>query len=107
MIKIINGRRYNTDTATSVFFRDNGHFVADFSHRSKQLFRTKNGVWFIHHQGGAMSDMAQYYGKNLGGSESIEPIDDEDAFGFLQSHSDDDDAQAAIVTYFADRVIDA
>ena len=107
MIKIIEGRRYNTDTATRIFFRDNGHFANDFSFRSKQLFRTKNGGWFLHHAGGAMSDMKKFYGKNLGGSESIEPIDDDDAFGFLQSHSDDDDAQAAIATYFADRVIDA
>ena len=107
MIKIINGKRYSTDKATSIFFHDNGHYANDFSHRSKQLFRTQSGAWFVHHSGGAFSDMAKMYGSNRGGSESIEPVNDDDAFGFLQAHSDDDDAQAAIATYFADRVTDA
>lgn len=108
MIKVINGKRYNTETADMVFRYWNGMPQSDFRYRYKDLYRTRNGAWFIHHDGGAMTDMAVSVGGNGSGwSEEIEPVSEDDAFGFLQAHSDDPDALAAIDKHFADRVQDA
>lgn len=108
MIRVIDGKRYNTETAELVYKYENRYNYSDFHYRSKTLYRTQKGAWFIHHYGGALTDMAVAVGSNgTGGSADIEPLDDEDAFGFLQAHSDEDDALEAIEKYFADRVQDA
>lgn len=108
MIKIIDGKRYNTETAELLYCHDNGHYANDFRCRTKMLYRTSSGAFFIHHEGGAMTDMAVSVGNNgTGGSENIEAVIADDAYGFLQAHSDDSDAQESIDQYFADRVVDA
>lgn len=108
MIKVIDGKRYNTETAELVFEYSNGLPLSDFRYRSKVLYCTAKGNWFIHHVGGAMTDMAVSVGNNgRGGSEDIEPVDAEDAFGFLQAHSDDQQALEGIEKYFAFRVEEA
>jgi hypothetical protein len=107
MIKVIDGKRYNTATSEDVFGYWNGLSTSDFGYRTKHLYRTKNAAWFLHHDGGAMSDMSVSVRGGRSGSEDIEPVSDDDAFGFLQAHSDERDAQKAIETYFADRVTEA
>jgi len=108
MIKVIEGKRYNTEKATEVYGYWNGVGYGDFRYRCKTLYITQNGAWFLHHVGGALTDMAVSVGNNgTGGSEDIEPIDAGDAFGFLQAHSDESDAAGAIDKYLADRVVDA
>jgi len=107
MIKVIDGKRYNTETAELIFTRWNGYPRSDFKFRAKQLFRTKNGAWFMFHEGGAMSDMATSHGNSRGWGEDIEPVNDDDAYGFLESHSDEKQASEAIEKYFSDRIVDA
>ena len=108
MIRVIDGKRYNTETAEQVVYWDNGHYAGDFKLRQKTLYRTAKGNWFIHHVGGALTDMAVTVGSNgYGGSSDIEPLTDQDAFAFLESRSDQDDAREAIEKYFADQVEDA
>jgi len=83
MKKVINGKVYDTKTAELVHEWSNGHFTNDFQYRSKDLYRTSKGNWFIHHEGGAMTDMAQSCGNNsVCGSSDIEPISERDALGF-------------------------
>ena len=107
MIKIIDGKRYNTETAKRVYEWCNSYLPGDFKHRSKDLYRTQKGAWFLLHYGGALTDMAISVQGGTGGSSDIEPISDGDAFGFLQAHSDDSDAAKALETYFGDRIEDA
>ena len=108
MITVINGKRYNTETADRIYEHWNGCNSGDFRYRTKTLYRTAKGAWFIHHVGGAMSDMSVPVGSNgRGGSERIEPVDNDDAFGLLQAHSDESEAQEAIDKHFAERVVDA
>ena len=108
MIQVVDGKKYNTKTATEVFERSNCDDVTNFRYRQKTLYRTKNGAWFIYHQGGPMTDMAVSTPDNtIEGSSNIEPVSDDDAFGFLQAHSEYRAALAAIEHYFADRVVDA
>lgn len=107
MIKVIDGKRYNTDTAEMVYQWTNGYFPTDFNYRSKTLYRTERGAWFIHHKGGANTDMARQAGNSYSGGEDIEPITEDEAYEFLERHSGDEDAAEALEAYFADRLEDA
>lgn len=107
MIRIIDGKRYNTATAEKVFGYWNGYSSSDFKYRTKDLYRTEKGAWFLHHEGGPLSDMAVSRGNGRMGSETIEVIDENDAFKFLQAHSDNAEALAAIEKYFSTSIVDA
>lgn len=108
MIQVIDGKRYNTDKAELIYKYCNGKFVSDFRYRSKTLYLTKSGNWFMHHVGGAMTDMAVSVGSNgTGGSESIEPIDADDVYAFLEAHSDESKAVEALEKHFAAKIVDA
>lgn len=104
MKKVINGKVYDTEKAKLVHEWNNGNMPGDFKYREKKLYRTKKGNWFLHHVGGAMTDMAKPVGNNnTSGSESIETISEEDAIGFLESHGGDE----VILNYFPERVEEA
>lgn len=107
MVKVINGKRYNTDTAEEIYCHGNGRSYRDFGYRYKTLYRTKSGAWFLHHEGGAMTDMATRCGNSYSGGADIEAISEDDAYKFLEAHSDSDKAAKAISERFGDRVTDA
>lgn len=107
MIKIIDSKRYNTETATEIFHHETGIY-GDFNYRGMTLYLTKQGAWFIHHVGGALTDMAEETGDNsLSGSSDIEPLDKDEAYKFLEEHSADEEAQQAIEKYFSEKVTEA
>jgi hypothetical protein len=89
--RVINGKLYDTETAESLHFWSNGRTLTDFSYRSKELFRTKKGAYFIHHVGGPMTDMAKPVDSNTRtGGEDIEPITEKEAIKFLEKHDGTD-----------------
>ncbi|KYC65207.1 hypothetical protein [Heyndrickxia coagulans] len=107
MIKVIDGKRYNTDTAEEVYSHYTGQY-GDFDYRERTLYRTKAGAWFMYHAGGALTDMAVVTsGNDRTGSTAIEPVSDDQAYAFLERHSADDEALAVLERYFGDRVQDA
>lgn len=103
MRKIINGKRYDTETAELIHPWSNRRSRTDFRRRDKDLYRTPRGRWFLHHFGGPMTDCAERVGDNFGYGQQIEPVSEEDAYRFLESHG----GEAVIETHFADRVEDA
>jgi len=104
MRKIIDGKRYDTDTAECVHAWDNGRYSSDFRVRKKTLYRTQKGSWFIHHYGGPMTDMAVPVGSSgMGGSSDIEPVTEDDARRFLETHAGVD----ALEKWFAEAIEDA
>lgn len=56
MKKIINGKMYNTETATELGNFWNGLSTNDFRNLSETLYRKKNGEFFLYGQGGAMTE---------------------------------------------------
>lgn len=52
MKKIINGKMYNTETATELGDFWNGLSTSDFRNLSETLYRKKNGEFFLYGQGG-------------------------------------------------------
>ena len=101
MIKIIDKKRYNTETAELLCAYTNGYFCNDLNYRSQDLYRTSKGAFFMHHEGGAMSDMGQSCGTNsVCGSEDIELLSEIEARCFLEKHSKQRDAQESLSKYF-------
>lgn len=103
-IRIINGKRYNTETATEVAHYWNGLGGNDFRNLNETLYRTPKGAWFLVGSGGAMTQYAQSCGNNsfCGGVNWVVFTDDE-AFEWLQKHEETTDLEE----YFADRIQDA
>ena len=104
MRQVIDHKLYDTTTAKRLHAWDNGHNPGDFHLREKTLYRTDKGVLFIHHEGGALTDMARKCGSNgTCGGEELEPVSREDAIRFLESHGGAD----VLLEEFADEIEEA
>ena len=105
MKAIIDGKRYNTETAEEVASWSNGCGYGDFNRCEESLYKTKSGAFFLHGSGGARSaySTSSEGGRTLGGGSAIRPMTREEAIGWLESH----DEPEAIEKHFADAVVDA
>lgn len=80
MNKVINGKRYNTESAEKVGEWDNGIYGRDFNRCSETLYRKRSGEFFLHGEGGALSKYRTYAGENnWGDGEEIMPMTDAEA----------------------------
>lgn len=83
MKKIIDGKVYNTKTAEEISC-DSFSTPGDFHYYCETLHRTKNGNYFFHGTGGAMSHYAQSLGNNTtGGGSRIWIVSEEKAVDWL------------------------
>lgn len=90
MKKIINGRRYDTETAKLV-----GHTSystpGDFNYWCEDLYLKRTGEFFIHGQGGPMSKYLERIGENEWGyGHEIRPISLERAQEWVEKYLDAD-----------------
>lgn len=79
MNKVINGKKYNTDTAKMLAQIDNRLLPNDFGYESETLYLTKSGNYFLHGKGHAKSKYGEWHGNNRGWGEKIIPLSDEAA----------------------------
>lgn len=86
--KVVNGKMHNTETAERVADWDNGRNGSDFAYCSETLYRTKNGAFFLHGAGGAMSSWCSSYGDRCGYGEDIVPLTDDEAKEWLAHHNE-------------------
>lgn len=95
MKKIINGRKYDTETATMLGEWANMSDYRDFSYFSETLYRKRNGEHFLHGEGNAASKYAESAGQNswTGGS-AIIPLSYESAQQWAVDHLDVDEYEA-------------
>ena len=85
--KIINGKMYNTETATEVAY--NGFsYPSDFHYFEETLYQKKTGEFFIYGEGGPLSHyrVAVDTGGWTGG-EDFRPISIEEAKTFVEKHA--------------------
>lgn len=88
MVKIINGRKYSTDTAKWI---GNGSYShpGDFDYWSEDLYRKKTGEFFIHGEGGARSRYSRQVEQNTwSGSSRIVPITIDEAKAWCEKYLD-------------------
>jgi len=64
MKKIINGKLYNTETATELGSYWNGYPHGDFSFVMETLYIKKTGEYFLHGEGGPLTEYCNYVGNN-------------------------------------------
>jgi hypothetical protein len=103
MVKVIDGKRYNTDTAVKIGENWNGLPPNDFNYCSENLYVTQNGNFFLCFNGGVMSKYSVSNGKTTTGNSGIIAMSKEDAFKFCQKN----DEIETMEEYFADMVEDA
>jgi hypothetical protein len=104
MQRVIDGKRYNTETATLVCGIDTGESRSDFRWEDTALYVTTRGAWFLAGEGHALSRWARAIpGGGSGPGEGIEPVDANHARGLLERHGRPSD----IEKYFGDEITDA
>lgn len=63
MKKIINGKKYDTDTAKEVGYSNNGLLSTDIDYIEETLYQKKTGEFFLYGEGGARTEYADYRGE--------------------------------------------
>lgn len=95
MKKIINGKKYDTETAEKIGSYSNGSNWRDFSHFEENLYRKRTGEFFLHGEGGPMTRYAESCGmNNWSGGEKIMPLGYEQAKKWAEEHMEADDYEA-------------
>lgn len=92
MKKIINGKRYDTETATEVAQQTWGHH-GDFARKEETLYKTKNGAWFLHGKGGPATEYAVFDGNTATGGQDITPMTQEQAQEWLENNGFTDEIE--------------
>ncbi len=78
--KIINGKLYNTETATLVGEWCNNNSTNDFKYCEENLYRKCTGEYFLYGEGGPLSKYSKSYGDNSWGyGYAITPLSEEEA----------------------------
>ena len=90
MKKIINGKSYNTDTATFI-----GEYAVgrdgDFAYFCERLYRTRKGQYFLYHEGGPNSKYGKWECGTGYWTKDIELLDEEEAKAWGEQYMDADE----------------
>lgn len=86
MKQIIEGKAYNTETAKLIGSHDNGHYSNDFRQKSEALYKTAKGNFFLHGEGGAMTEYGEDCGNSRGSGSKLIPMSEHAAFEWAQLH---------------------
>ena len=92
MKKIINGKRYDTDTANFIADTNSGGSRTDFSFWEEELYRKQTGEFFLYGTGGPMSKYSKSCGdNNWSGDEVIIPLSVDAAKRWAENYMDADE----------------
>lgn len=100
MKKIVNGKSYNTSTATEVCDIGNGLRKGDFKWDDSALYVTKKGAYFLAGEGGPSSRWAQEYSNMRIGGRGIRPLSKREALSLAEEHAPID----VIEEFFGDMI---
>jgi hypothetical protein len=88
MKKIICGKLYNTASATCVG-SDEYSYPGQLHYWCEDLYRKKNGEYFLYCEGGPASRYARFTGPNeRSGGETIVPMSVDEAKNWVEEHLD-------------------
>ena len=94
MKKVLNGKMYDTDTATKLASWCNMQDFSNFNYVDETLYRKRTGEFFLYGEGGPMSKYAVSTGSNSwSGGEMIIPLTLSAAQEWAEEHLDGDDYQ--------------
>ena len=86
MKKVINRKMYNTKTAEILHEWDNGIYGNDFRSCEETLYVTKKGNYFLHGEGGPMTEYAESHGNSTSEGSEIIPLTLEEVITWLEEH---------------------
>lgn len=87
MKKIINGRKYDTDTAKIIASYSNECPCSDFRFFHERLYQKHTKEFFVYGYGGAMSKYAETCFDGRTGGENIIPLSLDEAKEWVATHS--------------------
>ena len=91
MRKIINGKKYDTNTATACGGYEYG-WGGDFNHIYEELYRKKTGEFFLYGVGGAFTKYCTECGpSSYTGGEDITPLTEKEAREWAEEYLDYDE----------------
>ena len=103
MKKIVEGKRYDTETATLIGEYGYGSH-GDFERIHEELYRTKTGNYFVAGTGGPKTRYSVQVEQNSwSGSSDIYPLTKDEALEWAQAHLETEEVEAE----FKDQVEDA
>lgn len=94
MKKIINGRKYDTDTATEIGTCSGGEGPGDFHYFTETLYRKRGGEYFLYGYGQGLSRYAQRSGGAWGPGEAISPLTYEGARSWCEENLSTEEYEA-------------
>ena len=100
MKKIINGKRYDTETA-KLYCRWSNR-CGSFDACDEALYKTKSGAYFLAGSGGAKSKYAETYGNGTSEGHGLQVITEEEAIEWLERH----DGTEVLEQYFACYIVE-
>lgn len=86
MKKIINGKKYDTETARVIGFYDNNMNYSDFRWYEETLYRKKNGEFFMYGEGGGLSPYRKRYADGWGEGSQLILVTEDDAKAWVEKH---------------------
>lgn len=94
MKQIINGKMYNTETATALAYHRTALSLSDFRYLEERLYVTRKGTYFFYGEGGPATRYAHHCsdGGWDGGSKII-VVTKEEAMEWAEEHVDAEDLE--------------
>ena len=99
MKKIINGKLYDTATASCV--ADENKSLHDFYRSSEALYRTEKGAWFIHGKSSAGGKYGSSDGRESGPGEGLILLTEKEVLNWSEEADIDEDECSAIADLLA------
>lgn len=92
MKKIINGKKYDTETATKKASAYASCSMSDFGYWEEELYQKRTGEFFLYGHGGPASKYSVTVGQNeWSGGEKLIPLSMEAAQKWAEKHLDGDE----------------
>lgn len=97
MIRVIEGKQYNTDTALVVCdISPSGFHQGDFAYEDSYLYKSKKGQFFVAGTGGPLSQWSEREGNSgMRGGSGLRLVDDDEARRLCERHGSTDEFVAA------------
>lgn len=94
MRKTINGKLYDTGKSELIADNFSGYLMNDFRYCYERLYKTEDGRFFIHGDGGPWSDRTSFLGERYASREAIIPVSEATAKAFSEEYLSADDYEA-------------
>ena len=103
MRAVIEGRRYNTETATEVASIESGHNPSELDYFTEALYHTARGNWFLAGWGNTRSPYSTGAASTRACGERVTVLGPAEAQEWLEEHGKVD----ALEAYFGELIEDA